>query len=126
MNKKEREQLKLNSLLQECANEQKAINLNPASNIEIYIEKDSITNFRCPKLSDGCSVVFDDSNRKVILIKRKCFNAYSDEQLKTLIHHELIHLNLKEDGSMIRHKKDWRLYTKLSNKIRKAYGINPQ
>lgn len=125
MNKKEKEQLKLNYLLQKCVDEQKAIGLHPADDIEIYIVKDPVTNSKCPKTSDGCSMVFDDSNRKIILIKRKCFNVYSTVDLKTLIHHELIHLNLKEDGSMIRHKKDWKLFTKIANKIYEVYGINP-
>ncbi len=125
MTKKEKEQLKLNNLLQECIQKQKVIGLNPANNIEIYIEKDVVTNSKCPRFSDGCSIVFSDSNRKAILIKRKCFNVYSSEQLKALIHHELIHLNLKNDGTMIQHKKDWKLFTELANKIYKTYGINP-
>lgn len=125
MNKKEKEQLKLNNLLQECIDEQKAIGLRPADNIEIYIGKDPTTNTRCPKTSDGYSVAFDESKRRVVLIKRKCFDVYSTMNLKTLIHHELIHLNLKDDGSMIRHKKDWKLFTKIANEIHKAYGINP-
>lgn len=123
MNKKDKEQTELNRLLQECIMEQKNIGLCPTDNIEIYIEKDPISNFKCPKKCCGCCNIFGD--RKAILIKRFCFNFYPINELKTIIHHELIHLNLKENNYSIQHIKDWLEFTALSKKINNHYGINP-
>ena len=125
MNKKEKEQLELNNLLQECINEQLKIGLHPALNIEIYIEKDPITGSKCSNDSHACADIYDDTKRKVILIKRKSYNTYPINELKALIHHELIHLNLKKNGNIIQHIDDWAEFKKLSEKINKFYKINP-
>lgn len=125
MNKKDREQFEINNLLKECIDEQKAIGLNPADGIEIYIQKDPITGYSCSYKIYGLAKISSNKKRKVILIRRKCFDKYPKSELKNLIHHELIHLNLKEGGKMIGHGKDWKLFTNLSKKIYKAYGINP-
>lgn len=125
MNKKEKEQLELNNLLQECINEQKAIRLKPADDIEIYINKDPMTNFMCPRDSFGFGNIYKDTKRKIILIRRMCFDKYPKSELKGLIHHELIHLNLKKDGTPISHYRDWELFTKLSELIKEKYNIDP-
>lgn len=125
MTKKEREQLKLNQLLQECIDEQKAIGLHPADNIEIYIQKDPITGLSCPNDIYGYGGVHIPTGRRIILIRRKCFDKYPKNELKSLVHHELIHLNLKNDGLIIQHIDDWDLFTELANKIYKTYNINP-
>lgn len=127
MTKKEKVQAKLNKLLEECVKEQKAIGLHPTNNIEIYIGRDPNSGSRCSKYSDGCSFVLENLNKAIILINRKCYDAYSNSNilLKCLIHHELIHLNLKEDGRMIKHNDDWELFTELANRINTAYDIDP-
>lgn len=125
MTKKEKEQLKLNNLLHECIGEQLKIGLHPADNISIYIYKDPETGVVCPREALGYAVIYKDSPKKIILIRRNCFEKYPTNELKRLIHHELIHLNLKDDGNIINHIKDWKQFTELSNKIYKVYGINP-
>ncbi len=124
MNKKEREQLKLNNLLQECIAEQKAIGLNPVDGIEIYIQKDPISKYSCSRKSYGFSTIEKRTKRKVMLMRRKCFDKYPIHELKSLIHHELIHFNLKENGELTGHGSDWELYTNMSKKVYEAYGFN--
>lgn len=125
MNKKDREQFEINNLLKDCVDEQKAIGLSPADGIEIYIQKDPKTGYSCPFRFSGLARISLDTKRKVILIRRICFNKYSKNELKNLIHHELIHLNLKEDGEMIGHGKDWKIFSDISKKIYDTYKINP-
>lgn len=86
MTKKEKEQLKLNNLLQECIGEQLKIGLHPADNISIYIYKDPETGVVCPKEATGYSALYKNSAKKIILIKRNCFEKYPDSELKCLIH----------------------------------------
>lgn len=125
MTKKEKDQLKLNNLLQECIDEQLKIGLHPADNISIYIYKDPETGVVCPREATGYSALYKNSPKKIILIKRNCFEKYPKSELKCLIHHELIHLNLKEDGDLTKHRRDWKKFAELSQKVYEAYGIDP-
>ena len=86
MNKKDREQFEINNLLKECIDEQKAIGLNPADGIEIYIQKDPITGYSCSYKIYGLAKISSNKKRKVILIRRKCFDKYPKSELKNLIH----------------------------------------
>lgn len=123
MNKKEKEQLKLNSLLQECIDEQLKISLKPTDNIEIFLGQDPVTKEKCNKTAYAFSFVFE--GRNVIVVSRTFYNKTPISEIKRIIHHELIHLNLNEKGEITEHIKDWEKFSELSNKIKKAYGINP-
>ena len=123
MNKKEREQLKLNNLLQECINEQRAIGLTPKNNIEIYFSKDPITKERCRKNSSAFAV--SENDRNFIIISRKYFERMPYKEIKRLLHHELIHLNSIKKNKIIKHIRDWKKFTELSNKVCESYDINP-
>ena len=123
MNKKEKEELELHNLLQECVNEQLAIGLTPKDNIEIYFSKDPITGERPPQ-NTGAFAMIDDNNRPFIVMTRTYFKKMPTRCVKRLIHHELIHLNSKEND-LIYHVKNWEIYTNLSNKIFQKYNINP-
>lgn len=123
MNKKEKEQLEINSLLKECIDEQLRIGLKPAENIEIYLGKDPVTNEKCNKTAYGFSFVSE--GRNVIIIQKNFYKNMPISQIKRLIHHELIHLNLNKKDEAIEHIKDWKKFTELSNKIKTAYDINP-
>ena len=124
MNKKDKEQAELNRLLQECIREQKDVGLCPIDNIEIYFNKDPITGEKCDRNSYGFSAI-DKSDRKFIIISKKYFDKMPIKQIKRLIHHELIHLNLNKDGKMLSHHKDWKEISRLSKVIYDNYNINP-
>lgn len=120
---KDKDILELNRLLQECIAEQKAIGLSPKEDVEIYFSVDPKTKEK-PLRNTGAMVMIDDDDRSFIVITKKYFNVLPTKHIKRLIHHELIHLNSK-DNDLIYHKKDWQKYNELSNKIYQAYNINP-
>ena len=124
MNKREKEELELHNLLQECIEEQLAIGLTPKDNIEIYFSKDPITGER-PSPNTGAFAMIDDNGRPFIVMTRNYFQKMPINCIKGLIHHELIHLNLPKENKLIKHIRDWRKYTELSNKVYEKYKINP-
>ena len=118
-----KDEIKLHELLQECIEEQKKIGLTPKENTEIYLSMDPKTKER-PRKRTAAFAMIDDDGRPFIVITKIHFKVYPIWYVKSIIHHELIHLN-SSDNKLIRHRRDWEKYTELANKIYEAYGVNP-
>lgn len=125
MNKREKEELELHNLLQECIEEQLVIGLTPKENIEIYFNIDPITKFKCPTGIQGAACFDTENNRVFILLRKRSYLIMPYEQRKRLIHHELIHCNLNKNNMPINHIKDSKLFSNYSKLIENRYHINP-
>lgn len=118
------ENKKVEELLKECIEEQKQIGLMPIDKIEIYLGSDPITKTRCPSNIQAFSIIGKENERSVIIVQKKYFNSINLLQKKSLIHHELIHLNIFNNKRGIEHIKDWKDFAKISEKIKAKYGYD--
>lgn len=112
----------LRELVEECIAEQKAIRLHPVVN-NVYFDYDSESHIKIGNKL-GATICNIKTNSITLIFKRAYFDKIPLNVKKELVHHELIHANLK-DRKTISHITNWREFSKISKKIKEAYGIDP-
>lgn len=124
MNNEEKEQTKLNKLLQECIEEQNNIGLRPINGVKAYF-KEPITKTKCPQKLGATTAHIEGSDDIFILVNENFFKLMPSKYKKALLHHELIHCILNKNDEPISHMDDWQEFSEISNKIYEVYGFRP-
>ena len=119
---KEKELNSLKRLVEECMAEQKSIGLRPVVN-NVFFNYDPESHIKIGNKL-GATICNTETNSVTLIFKRTYFDKIPLSVKKELIHHELIHVNL-QDGKTISHITNWREFSKISKKIKEAYGIDP-
>ena len=118
MKKNEKELNDLRNLVNECIEEQKKIGLNPVVN-NIYFDYDPKSRIKIGNRL-GATICNTESSYITLIFKKAYYSIIPLNIKKELIHHELIHANLK-NGRTISHITNWKEFSNMSNKIKKAY-----
>lgn len=112
----------LEKLVRECINEQKKIGLKPAENIKVFIDYCEDIHFGLSKTANGAAAYLKTKDYGVLLINSISLENLDVNQVKTILHHELLHLNLTPSKNILTHtKQSWKKFVKLSKKIEEAY-----
>ena len=112
MNKR-KELNSLRTLVDECITEQKTIGLNPVVN-NVYFDYDPESHIKIGNKL-GATICNTKTNSVTLIFKRTYFDKIPLNVKKELLHHELIHANLR-DGKTISHITNWRDFLEISKK----------
>lgn len=116
---KEKELNSLRKLVDECMAEQKAIGLHPVVN-NVYFNYDPESHIKIGNRL-GATICNIKTSSITLLFKKTYFDKIPSSVKKELVHHELIHANLR-DGKTISHITNWRDFLEISKKLKRLMG----